>query len=111
MLSNSQTWYPIVGRFAMIHVGFSNNLHEITDEHVGIDFFDDQEELKADIPAVCSRFKLGGDAYTKKALAYVLEKINNYPQVDLGRAKKAQARRKQGLLRVLTIEEGREPLP
>jgi hypothetical protein len=100
MLSNSLSWHPIVARFAMMHVGFSSRVGEITDETVGIRFFDGSK-LQGDISDACATFKLGGPTYAEDALAYVLEKINNYPKIDLDGS--------EGLLRALAIEEGREP--
>ena len=106
MISNSRQWYPVVGRIAMVHLGFSG-LNKITDETVGIRFFEDHGQLKEDTVSMCSRLNLEA-GYAEKANAYVLSKINNYPTVDLNR----NDRRPLGLLRALTIEEdGREPPP
>lgn len=100
MLSNSLSWHPVVARFAMMHVGFSSRLGDVTDESAGIRFFS-AHDLQTDISEMCATFNLGGPEYAAAALAYVIEKINNYPKVDLAGG--------EGLLRALTIEEGREP--
>jgi len=105
MLSNSRQWYPIVGRLAMLHVGFSDKKGEITDKGVGINHFY-KGDLASDIADLCEKFKLGKKAYQTRAINYILEKINNYPKVDI---EARPDRTAHGLLRSITIEEGREP--
>lgn len=102
VLSNSLSWNPIVARFAMIHIGFSSRLHEITDQDVRVRFLTDGAELKNDVSEVIEMFNLGNPEYADRAFSYVVKKINNCPAVDL--------KSSDGVLRALTIEEGREPL-
>lgn len=58
MLSNSRSWYPVIARFAMIHIGFTTHTQEITHRDIGIRFIEKQDELRTDIPALCEKFKI-----------------------------------------------------
>jgi hypothetical protein len=100
MLSNSESWHPLISRFAIIHVGFATQ-KKMTHRDVRIRFIekDDRENLEADIAALCNKY----DKDTARVTAYVLDKINNYPKKELGTDKVSK-----GLLQALTIETGGE---
>jgi hypothetical protein len=101
MLSNSESWHPLISRFAMIHVGFRMHKQQMTHNDVRIRFIKDDDEtgLEADIAILCNKF----DMDVSEVTAYVLDKMNNYPTVDL-----STDHVRKGLLRALTIETGGE---
>jgi len=99
MLSNSWSWQPIIARLALVHLGFDSKTGAINHELAGIRFLQ-RTDLAQDIKGLCERFKL--EEFSEDPVKYVLEKMNNFPRVDMTEGS-------EGLLRALTIEEGREP--
>jgi hypothetical protein len=103
MLSNSLEWHPLVARFGMIHLGFTNE-RSVNDQTIGIRFLS-RDDLAEDISGLCKLFNLKGANFPADAERFISEKINNEAKVDV------DAHRTNGLWRALTIEDGREPPP
>lgn len=107
-LSNAEAWQPLIGRFAMLHLGFSWVADEAASKHlarttakgllnhsnVGIGLLK-RADLQRDITTLCNRFGLAKAAanandklvelrrkFAEEAYAFVAEAINNCPPRD-----------------------------
>jgi hypothetical protein len=107
-MSNSLELQPIVGRIALVHLGFKSVLGELTDEQVrpgiiyGPDGMADDLRALAKIPMV-----LPQAADAANLAEEILQKINNLPFCD----RKRDNLQTMGVIRALHTEDMQEPGP
>ncbi len=106
-LSQALGWQPIVGRCAMVHVGFKSKLgRELRDEGVKIGVLKDATHVAEDLHALNRELKFGANLGMPlpEVAEFILDKINNMPRID------RDVSGAEGLLRSLAVEDDREPM-
>jgi hypothetical protein len=102
-LSHGVGWKPIVGRLAMVQLGFRSELEqEVNDEVVQVKPFRTRNELLPDLQMLDEKFNfsLRSGLTLPEIESYILDHINNMHKSEL-------TQNHDGLLRALTVEDGR----
>jgi len=108
-LSHSLAGEPVVGRVAMVHIGYMTEIGNISDKDIKLEDLDNETEILNDLEMLNKKFRMvvkaeQKDIEIKKIYEYVIAAINNLPYID--RSHKFP----QNTLRGITIETGGEPL-
>lgn len=106
-LSTALNWQPIVGRFALLHLGFGSKIAAPKKEELGLRANLEKHELKNDIETHLQRDgATHADSDSKDLTEFVLNHANNQPYFDRQRAELAE-----GLERSIAIEDMSQPKP
>lgn len=100
-LSNAGDWRPLLGRVALLHIGFQSEIGPLDHEKAGIKVLPDEAALCADVDAHCQRwFDL---AERKDEVGVIQERVlrymNNCPSED-----RTTDLSQDGILRALATE-------
>ena len=105
LLSHNRSWQPIVGRAAIIHIGYRSDIGDTRDEDVGIGLLPNESNLMADLLTINEKFRFAdGEGMITETHSYIINVINNMPFVDRLRPVG------DNTVRALTIEDKGNPI-
>lgn len=106
-LSNSLSLQPIVGRIALLHLGYMSDIGELRDSEVRPGIVQGPEQLSNDLRKFSELPNVSLPGKIADVAEEILGKINNLPQCDRRRSDLQSV----GIIRALLAEDGQEPGP
>lgn len=104
-LATGLNWQPLVGRIALVHLGFEQTIGQISEEEARPKMLRTETELHSDLMEELNLPNFPADnAHVEECFAFIIERINNRPYVD-----RTEDLATEGIRRALTAEELGDP--